>query len=56
MGQGGAGGGGEMIKACFQKAKKERQTIKWTARERAVRLKLQEIFVCMLEKKRPVHA
>ena len=32
--------GSEMIKAHIQKRKKERQTTKWTAKERAVRLKL----------------
>lgn len=45
-----------MIKACLEKVKKERQTIKWITVERAVCLKLQEIFACMHEKKRPVHA
>ena len=44
--------GSEMIKAHIQKIKKERQTTKWTAVERAVHLKLQEAFVCMLGKKR----
>lgn len=42
--------GSEMIKAHIQKVKKARQTTKWTAKERALCLKLQEIFVCILEK------
>lgn len=40
-----------MIKACLQKAKKERQATKWTTRERAIRLKLQEILFACLKRK-----
>lgn len=47
--------GSEVIKAHIQKIKKERQTTKWTAKERAVHLKLRESFVCMLGKKRSAH-
>lgn len=47
--------GSEMIKACLQKAKKERQTTKWTTREGNA-FETARDFVCMLEKKRPVNA
>ena len=43
--------GSEMIKAHIQKIKKERQTTKWTAVERAVHLKLQEALFACLERK-----
>lgn len=47
--------GSERIKAHLQTVKKGKQTIKWITMERAICLKLQEISVCRLEKKRPVH-
>lgn len=46
--------GSEMIKACLQPVKKSKPSSGFTM-ERAICLKLQEIFVCRLEKDRPVH-